>query len=128
MNHGLTKDERMAWARLCKRIPDLQDGLEHFVCLEAAQQLGKENIRATIGRTIGGWKATLVLYSPNVENFYQNFDVGTFLTMDEAGDRVIAEKEELWKQYNTAIQTIQAQPRRKSSHPALGRKPGNEEE
>ncbi len=68
---GWTRADRAAWARLCKRFPDLRFQLEHSVGVAAAQIHNLVNARITVGRTLGGWRAYITCFSPDLEHYWQ---------------------------------------------------------
>jgi len=101
-NVDMDKKDWAAWARLCKRFPEIKKQLDHCAALMAAQSVGAINVRTHIGKTIGGWKATVIGYSPRLVGHYQNFNLNSdpqypkrFPTLEEATLAVVAEAKNL---------------------------------
>ena len=101
-NVGMDRADWAAWARLCKRFPDIRNQVDHFAALMAAQAEGAINVRFEVAKTFGGWVANLTGYSPVLVGCYQNFRINQdpsypnrFDSITEATEAAVKESGEL---------------------------------
>lgn len=106
-----SKADRAAWARLCKRFPELQSQVDHCACIMAAQAEGKINVRVHVALSIGGWVSAVIGYSPALEGCTQTFALNRdddypsrFTSMVDATEAAMREKENLRK----ALEEVQS--------------------
>ncbi len=72
-NVSMSNQDWAAWARLCKRFPELPRQIDHAACLMAAHAEGRVNSRVHIQKTIGGWIAFVIGYAPFLKDGQQKF-------------------------------------------------------
>lgn len=100
-NIGMTSSDWAAWARLCKRFPDIKNQVDDCAAIMAAQA-GHINVRMHVQNGIGGWIAVVIGYSPALVNFKQSFRLNSdreypnrFESLQDAVEAAIREAKNL---------------------------------